>query len=224
MPRTAFRCGLRWSASSSVGIPSLQKPEETDMRHQKRPQTSSTIALISTAVLLLLALWGLAFAGSPEAEFTPRGQRMARDIKYGDWRKVCFQTPGTKMVCRTTISGIWETGQSAVRVDLIERQGEGAARLQLFLPVGLYLQAGARLTVDQGKPFQIPFVWCLTNTCIAGDRANPALIRQMETGQQLKLEVADTNLLSVSTMLPLSQFASVRKAAASRIFKQEVDE
>jgi len=40
----------------------------------------------------------------------------------------------------------------------------------------------------------------------------------------LKLEVADTNLLSVSTMLPLSQFASVRKAAASRIFKQEVDE
>jgi invasion protein IalB len=88
-------------------------------------------------------------------EFTPRGQRMARDIKYGDWRKVCFQAPGTKMVCRTTISGIWETGQSAVRVDLIERQGEGAARLQLFLPVGLYLQAGAKLTVkasNTGSP------------------------------------------------------------------------
>ena len=124
------------------------------MRHQKRPQTSSTIALISTAVLLLLALWGLAFAGSPEAEFTPRGQRIARDIKYGDWRKVCFQTPGTKMVCRTTISGIWETGQSAVRVDLIERQGEGAARLQLFLPVGLYLQvynAALAFTTNTGE-------------------------------------------------------------------------
>ncbi|SHN71367.1 invasion associated locus B family protein [Bradyrhizobium erythrophlei] len=157
-------------------------------------------------------------------EFSLRGQRDARAIKYGDWRKFCFQTPGAKTVCRTTISGKWETGQSAVRVDFIEREGEDAARLQLFLPVGLYLQAAARLTVDQGKPFRIPFVWCLTNTCIAGDRANPALIRQMETGQQLKLEVADTNLLSVSTMLPLSQFASVRKAAASRIFKQEVDE
>jgi invasion protein IalB len=157
-------------------------------------------------------------------EFALRGQREARAIKYGDWQKFCFQTPGANTVCRTTISGKWETGQSAVRVDLIEREGEGAARLQLFLPVGLYLQAGARLTVDQGKPFQIPFVWCVTNTCIAGDRANPALVRQMETGQQLKLEVADTNLLSVSTILPLSQFASVRKAAASRVFKQEVDE
>ena len=159
-----------------------------------------------------------------KGEFALRGQRDARAIKYGDWQKVCFKTPGSNMVCRTTISGKWETGQSAVRIDLIEREGENAARLQLFLPVGLYLQDGAKLTVDRGKPFQIPYVWCLTNTCIAGDRANPALIRQMETGQQLKLEVADTNLLSVSTMLPLSQFASVRKSAPSRTFMQDVDE
>lgn len=160
----------------------------------------------------------------PNMEFALRGQRDARAIKYGDWQKVCFKTPGSKQVCRTTISGQWETGQSAVRIDLIEREGEGASRLQLFLPVGLYLQAGAKLTVDHGKPVHIPYVWCLTNTCIAGDKADPALIRQMETGKQLKLEVADTNLLSVSTTLPLDQFASVRKAAPSRTFSQDVDE
>ena len=194
------------------------------MRHQKRPQTSSTIALISTAVLLLLALWGLAFAGSPEAEFTPRGQRMARDIKYGDWRKVCFQTPGTKMVCRTTISGIWETGQSAVRVDLIERQGEGAARLQLFLPVGLYLPAGAKLTVDQGAQHSIPYVWCLTNTCIAAEAADPDLIREMDAGKNLVLEVVDPNVLAVSTTLPLEHFAAVRNGDPAQVFQQDIDE
>jgi invasion protein IalB len=194
------------------------------MRHQKLSQTSSTIALISTAVPLLLVLWGPAFGGSPEAEFTPRGQRMARDIKYGDWRKVCFQTPGTKMVCRTTISGIWETGQSAVRVDLIERQGEGAARLQLFLPVGLYLQAGAKLTVDQGKQHRIPYVWCLTNTCIAADAAGPDLIREMNAGKKLVLEVVDSNVLAVSTTLPLDQFAAVRNADPAQIFQQDIDE
>jgi invasion protein IalB len=160
----------------------------------------------------------------PNMEFALRGQRDARAIKYGDWQKFCFKTPGSGQVCRTTISGQWETGQSAVRIDLIEREGEGASRLQLFLPVGLYLQTGAKLTVDQGKTFRIPYVWCLTNTCIAGDRANPALIHQMETGKQLKLEVADTNLLSVSTTLPLDQFASVRKTAPSRTFTQDVDE
>jgi invasion protein IalB len=194
------------------------------MRHQKLSQISSTIALMSTAALLLLALWGLALAGSPEVEFTPRGQRMARDIKYGDWRKVCFQAPGTKMVCRTTISGIWETGQSAVRVDLIERQGEGAARLQLFLPVGLYLQAGAKLTVDQGKQHRIPYVWCLTNTCIAADAADPDLIREMNAGKKLVLEVVDSNVLAVSTTLPLDQFAAVRNADPAQIFQQDIDE
>ena len=38
-------------------------------------------------------------------EFAPRGQRMARAIKYSDWSKSCFKTPGTSMVCRTSISG-----------------------------------------------------------------------------------------------------------------------
>jgi invasion protein IalB len=188
------------------------------------PLLVPALAFIATAAHAQQAAGPDAAGEKSKAEFALRGQRDARAIKYGDWQKVCFKTPGSNTVCRTTISGKWETGQSAVRIDLIEREGENAARLQLFLPVGLYLQAGAMLTVDQGEPFPIPYVWCLTNTCIAGDRADPALIRQMETGQQLKLEVADTNLLSVSTMLPLNQFASVRKAAASRTFTQDIDE
>jgi invasion protein IalB len=91
-----------------------------------------------------------ATAGAPE--IGPRGQRLAREIKYGDWRKFCFKPGGAKMTCRTTISGNWETGQQAVRLDLIEREGDGTARLQLFLPVGQYLRAGVKLTVDQGRP------------------------------------------------------------------------
>ena len=101
------------------------------------------------------------------AEVAPRGQRAAREINYGDWRKFCFKPAGTKMVCRTTISGTWETGQTAVRIDLIERE-DGASRLQLFLPVGLYLQAGVKLTIDQGAPHRIPYVWCLTNSLHRG--------------------------------------------------------
>src|ERR1700720_441446 len=145
-------------------------------------------------------------------EFAPRGQRMAREIKYSDWRKFCFKTPGTNMVCRTTISGTFETGQSAVRIDLIERDGEGAAPLQFFLPVGLYLQAGVKITVDQGTPYLVPYVWCLTNTCIAADRVDPKLIKEMESGQKLRLEVVDSSVLTVSTSVPLNQFAAVRQA------------
>jgi len=197
------------------------------MKLRTSPSISSiaSIAVALSPLLPNLVTPACAQQGDqPEIKIGPRGERMAREIKYGDWQKFCFKTPATNMVCRTTISGTWETGQSAVRIDLIEREGEGTARLQLFLPVGLYLQTAARLTVDAGKPHQIPYVWCLTNTCIAAERVNAGLVKEMESGEKLKLEVVDTSLLSVSTSLPLGQFAAVRKGAPTQIFQHDVDE
>jgi invasion protein IalB len=167
-----------------------------------------------------------AFANQQPAgqEFAVRGQRAAREIRYSDWRKFCFKTPGSSLVCRTSISGTFETGQSAVRIDLIEREGDPAARLQLFLPVGLYLQAGAKITIDAGTAWQIPYVWCLTNTCIAANVAEPRLVDEMRSGQKLVLEVVDSSVLTVTTALPLGRFAAVRDGTPERTFEQAIDE
>jgi invasion protein IalB len=205
---------------------------------QRRPFSGFTLVSLSTLLLLGLtagAAWAqqatpadqtTANQKAPEPEVASRGQRPTiREIKYGDWRKVCFKTPGTNMVCRTTISGTWaDTGRSAVRADLIEREGEGAPRLQIFLPVGLYLPAGVKITVDQGTPYRIPYVWCLSNTCIAGNVADPKLIQEMETGQKFSLEVVDANVLTISTILPLVQFAAARKHDPAQVFEQDVEE
>lgn len=157
-------------------------------------------------------------------EFAARGQREARTIKYGDWQKICFKPGGAKMVCRTTISGAFGTGQTAVRIYVVEREGESAPRLQLFLPVGLYMPPGVKVSVDKGTAFKIPFTWCLTNTCIAADAAKPALLREMDAGKTLTVEVVDTNMLAVTTSLPLGRFAAVRKGAPERIFEQQIHE
>src|SRR5258707_8425423 len=39
---------------------------------------------------------------------------------------------------------------NSVRLDIVDREGDGAARLQLFAPVGMYLQKPVKVTVDQG--------------------------------------------------------------------------
>jgi invasion protein IalB len=186
--------------------------------------------LFGTAVALLAADPAFAQAAPPATtkaaadEFAARGQREARSIKYGDWQKICFKPGGAKMVCRTTINGTFETGQIAVRVYVTEREGDSSARLQLFLPVGLYMPPGVKLTIDKGTAHKIPFTWCLTNTCIAGDAAKPALLRELEAGKNLTVEVVDTNLLAVTTSLPLNQFAAVRKGAPAQVFEQHIDE
>ena len=93
-------------------------------RQQSRRYHGQSSLLTALPVLMLLD-FGIgtasAQAAKPERnpaseipagqEFALRGQRTARDIKYSDWRKVCFKTPGAHLVCRTSISGSFETGQ-----------------------------------------------------------------------------------------------------------------
>ena len=81
-----------------------------------------------------------------------------------------------------------------------------------------------RVSVDQGTTYHIPYVWCLTNTCIAGELADPTLIKRMETGEKLALEVVDSNVLTVSTALPLAKLATIRSSAPAQVFEQGIDE
>ena len=158
------------------------------------------------------------------AEIAPRGQREVKDITYGDWRKLCFKPGGSKTLCRTSVTGTFTTGQVAVRVDIVEREGDATARLQVFSPVGMYLPNPVKLTIDQGKPYSVPYTWCLTNTCIAGTAADPDMVKEMDSGQTLRLEFVDSNLLSLTTSLSLAQFASIHKGAAAQTLEQDIDE
>jgi invasion protein IalB len=197
------------------------------MRHLRPLVAILGLALAVPAISTALGQHAAPAPATPKPatdEFAARGQREARSIKYGDWQKFCFKPGGTRMVCRTTISGTFETGQIAVRAYVTEREGENSARLQLFLPVGLYMQPGVKLTVDKGTAYKIPFTWCLTNTCIAGDVAKLELLDEMESGKDLVVEVVDTNLLAVTTSLPLARFAAARKGAPVQTFEQQIDE
>ncbi|TPQ29403.1 invasion-associated locus B family protein [Bradyrhizobium guangdongense] len=163
-------------------------------------------------------------AHAKSAEVGTRGQREAKDITYGEWQKLCFKAGGAPILCRTSIAGKFPTGQMAVRIDLIEREGTPTARLQLFVPVGMYLQHPAKLSVDSGTSYQVPYSWCVTNACIAADVASPKIIKEMESGKMLTLEVVDSSLLALTTSVPLAQFAAVHKGAPAKTMEQDIDE
>ena len=167
---------------------------------------------------------GRAAQADKPAEVATRGQREAKDITYGDWQKLCFKAGGTPTLCRTSITGKFPTGQMAVRIDLIEREGTPVARLQLFVPVGVYLQQPARVTIDQGTPVRVPYSWCLTNACIAADVASAGMVKQMGAGKTLVLETVDSNLVAVTTSVPLAQFGSAHNGAPTKTLEQFVDE
>jgi invasion protein IalB len=198
-------------------------------RSDSRPTFGLRYVILTILCVMVVSADGFAQAQSspipaPEkTEISPRGHRTATDVTYGDWGKLCFKAAGAKTLCRTSITGKFDTGQIAVRVDLIEGE-DGRARLQLFLPVGMYLKAGVKLSVDKGSPYPVPYTWCLANGCIAADVAAPKLVEEMSSGQTLVLETVDTNILSLTTAVPLAQFASVHNGAPKSTFEQDIDE
>jgi invasion protein IalB len=110
----------------------------------------------------------------------------------------------------------------AVRVDLIER-ANGEPRLQVFLPVGLYLQPGVKVTVDKHQTLRFPYSWCLTNICVAANRVDSDLIHEMETGKNLSLEVVNTNISTIATSVPLDNFATAHKNPPEQTFDFQFD-
>jgi invasion protein IalB len=162
---------------------------------------------------------------SPAIEVAPRGQQQIRELTYSPWRKLCFKVArnaDTKLVCRMTITGAWDTGQVAIRFDFIEREGAAASRLQVFVPPGFYLPPGIKLTIDGGSPVQIPYVICLSNACVAGNVADPHFVRELDSGQKLVLEAVNSNILTVVASLPLREFAKVHQNPSTEVLEQNL--
>jgi len=158
-----------------------------------------------------------------EPEVAPRGRHAPRDITYSQWQKLCFKVPGKDLLCRTSTTGTWDTGQMAIRIDVIERQGN--ARLQILLPVGLYLQTGVKLKVDtSAREVVIPFNWCFSNICVAGAPASREMVQALSKSKTLSLEVEDTNLVTLTAAIPVGEFATAYKGAPAKTIEQVIDE
>jgi invasion protein IalB len=159
-----------------------------------------------------------------EPEVAPREKRASRDIKYAEWRKLCFKAPGKDALCRTTTTGTWDTGQIAIRLDLIER-GSGARRLQVFLPVGVYLQAGVRLRLDPGsREISLPYSWCFANLCVAAVVADNTVIEALESSRKVSVDIVNTNLAVLTSTVPMDQFAAAHRGPPAQVFEQVIDE
>lgn len=159
----------------------------------------------------------------PEVELAPRGERMVKAITYTAWEKNCFRSVNTRLVCRTAAIGTWDTGQIAVRIDLIEREGEPQKRLQLLLPAGLYLQPGAKVTVDKVASVRLPFTWCFSNTCVAAAVIDPSFVGQLDSGKEVSIEVVDSHVRTATTTLSLDRFATAHRGSPLRVYDQAIE-
>src|SRR5262245_55129898 len=128
---------------------------------------------------------------------------------YSPWTKFCLKPPeaNAKQVCFTGKDGRVETGQPVVAAVLIEPEGEPRKILRITLPLGMSLQPGTRVIVDQGQPMTAPYVICFNNGCMSDYEASQALVDTMKKGQGLVIQGINGAGQAISLMMPLNDFA-----------------
>ena len=145
----------------------------------------------------------------PEPKQPPQAQPEAPQLIYSPWTKFCLkgQEAKAKQVCFTGKDGRVESGQPVVAAVLIEPEGEQRKILRVTLPLGMSLQPGTRVIIDQGQPMTGPYVICFNNGCMADYEASDALILTMKKGQGLVVQGINGAGQAISLVLPLNDFA-----------------
>jgi invasion protein IalB len=142
-------------------------------------------------------------APQPQAGAEPPPQLM-----YSPWLKVCGKGPETnnKQVCVLTKDGRLENGMPVAIVQLFEPEGE-AKVLRVTVPLGMQLQHGTRMMIDQDQPTQQPYKICFPVGCMADYPVPDDMVAKLKKGQTITLQAINMQGTPISLPLPLADFA-----------------
>lgn len=132
------------------------------------------------------------------------------ELIYAPWTKFCLkgQDANAKQVCFIGKDGRIESGQPVVAAVIIEPEGEPKKILRVTLPLGMQLQHGTRIIVDNNPPLQAPYVICYQNGCMSDYEATPDLINSMKKGKNLVVQAITANAQPLTLPLPLQESAA----------------
>jgi invasion protein IalB len=158
---------------------------------------------------------------APAAQPAPQQppQQAAADqpaLMYSPWMKVCGKGPDTnnKQVCVITKDGRLENGMPVAVVQLFEPEGEQKV-LRVTVPLGMQLQHGTRLLIDQDQPAQQPYRICFPIGCMADYPVPDDMIGKMKKGQVITIQAINMQGTPISLPLPLGDFAKAYDGPAT---------
>jgi invasion protein IalB len=106
---------------------------------------------------------------------------------YKDWQSICVSQQQATNCQITQTMQVEKDGEVsfAMRITLF-KQAENIV-MEVTLPLGLNLQSGIAIQVDESNEINIPFVTCVAQGCAATIAADAGLLKLMREGTTLKV-------------------------------------
>jgi invasion protein IalB len=147
------------------------------------------------------------------------------NLMYSPWIKICNKASdkNAKTICVTAKDGRLENGMPVTAVALIEPEGEARKLLRVTVPLGMQLQHGTRLIIDQDNPSTAPYFMCFPNGCMADYQADDALVAKLKKGHTITVQAINMQGQQVSLPLPLADFAKAHDGPATdpKVFEEQ---
>lgn len=177
----------------------------------KRARLAISVALAASAAT------GISLAQTPKAKGppapatpTPSPTAAAPAPAQPGWAARCSSASrDTPLECAMEQSAVLtKTGQLAVLVNIRVPGDTRAPIVFVQLPLGLNLQAGVKLQVDEGRSFDLPILTCENRGCYASVPLSPDMLNAMKAGKQLKTIFQDMAKETIAIPLPLTDFTA----------------
>jgi len=178
------------------------------------PVIRRAVAALAICALTAIAVVPPSFAeeakGKQKGPPPPPNPKPAEpQITFTPWTKVCpkSQEANARRICFTGKDGRVEGGMLVIAAVIVEVEGEARKVLRVTLPLGMALQPGTRVVIDQGQPMNAPYVICFQAGCIADYEASQELIDRMKKGQSLNVQAMNGQGQPIGLAVPLADFA-----------------
>jgi invasion protein IalB len=151
---------------------------------------------------------------APAAQAPAQPQQPAQEqaappqLMYSPWVKFCGKNQETnnKQVCVVTKDGKLENGMPVAVVQLFEPEGQPKV-LRVTVPLGMQLQHGTRVILDQEQPLQEPYKICFPVGCMSDYPVTDDIVAKMKKGKMITLQAINMQGTPISLPMPLTDFA-----------------
>ncbi|HMN50884.1 MAG: invasion associated locus B family protein [Xanthobacteraceae bacterium] len=134
-------------------------------------------------------------------------QPQQQNVLATKWTKICQNNDQTKKeTCVVTQNLHAETGQMLAAVTVIEEKG--AQKLfRIAVPLGMLLEPGLRVVVDQNQPIEAKYAICVPDGCFADLQVNDDFVAGLKKGKALIVQTINHVGRTVNITFPLTDFA-----------------
>ena len=132
------------------------------------------------------------------------------------WTKVCgTEQSVNKQICMTSQDFTAETGQPLASAAIRELQDDPTKKFIVSVPIGMLVQPGTRVVIDQQPPLALKYEICFPNGCFASMDVNADFVAKLKKAQMITIQALQMGGRTLNFQIPAKDFAKAYDGPAS---------